>query len=42
MGGLTLLMGISPFEYMAGVVAVPWLLVTAIGFTAGDKAFRNG
>ena len=42
MGGLTLLMGISPFEYMAGVVAVPWLLVTAIGFTAGDKTFRNG
>ena len=42
MGGLTLLMGISQFEYMAGVVAVPWLLATAIGFTVGDKAFRNG
>ncbi|MFB9730937.1 hypothetical protein [Ornithinimicrobium kibberense] len=41
MGGLTLLLGISPFEYMAGPVAVLWLLVTAIGFTAGDKAFRQ-
>ncbi|KUG53616.1 hypothetical protein AVL62_02210 [Serinicoccus chungangensis] len=41
MGGLTLLAGISPFEYMAGPVAVLWLLVTAVGFTAGDKAFRN-
>lgn len=42
MGALTLLMGISPLEYMAGPVGVLWLLVTAIGFTAGDKAYRNG
>lgn len=41
MGGLTLLAGISPMEYMAGPVAVLWLLVTAVGFTVGDKAFRN-
>ncbi|WP_151526969.1 hypothetical protein [Serinicoccus kebangsaanensis] len=41
LGGLTMLLGISPMQYLAGLVAVPWLLVTAIGFAAGDKAYRN-
>lgn len=41
LGGLTLLLGISPMEYMAGMTGVVWLLVTAIGFTAGDRAFRS-
>lgn len=40
LGGLTVLLGISPFEYMAGATGPIWLLVTAIGFTVGDKAFR--
>ncbi len=42
LGGLTLALGISPFEYMAGMTGVLWLLATAIGFTVGDKAFRAG
>jgi hypothetical protein len=42
LGGLTLALGISPFEYMAGMTGVLWLLATAIGFTVGDKAFRSG
>jgi hypothetical protein len=41
LGGLTLILGISPLEYMAGVTGALWLVVTAIGFAAGDKAFRN-
>jgi hypothetical protein len=40
LGGLTVLLGISPLEYMSGVTGVLWLLVTALGFTLGDKAFR--
>jgi hypothetical protein len=40
LGGLTLALGISPFEYMAGMTGVLWLLATAVGFTIGDKAFR--
>lgn len=41
LGGLTLLLGISPFEYMAGMTGVLWLLATAIGFTVGDKEYRS-
>ncbi|MFD1824538.1 MULTISPECIES: hypothetical protein [Mumia] len=41
LGGLTLLLGISPLQYMAGFLGPIWLLVTAIGFTVGDKAYRN-
>ncbi|MGN6250906.1 MAG: hypothetical protein ACTHNS_03730 [Marmoricola sp.] len=40
LGGLTLLLGISPLEYMAGVTGALWLVVTAVGFACGDKAFR--
>lgn len=40
LGGLTVLLGVSPFEYMAGTTGALWLLATAIGFTVGDKAFR--
>jgi hypothetical protein len=40
LGGLTLLLGISPLQYMAGMTGPLWLLVTAIGFAAGDRAFR--
>jgi hypothetical protein len=41
LGGLTVLLGISPLEYMAGLTGALWLLVTAIGFTVGDRAFRR-
>ncbi|MGH1561141.1 hypothetical protein [Mumia sp. DW29H23] len=41
LGALTLLVGISPLQYMAGFVGPVWLLVTAIGFTVGDRAYRN-
>ena len=41
LGGLTLLLGVSPLQYMAAVTGVLWLLVTALGFTVGDRAFRS-
>jgi hypothetical protein len=41
LGGLTVALGISPLEYMSGVTGVLWLLVTAIGFTVGDRTFRG-
>ena len=41
LGGLTVLLGVSPLEYMAGMTGALWLLVTAIGFTVGDRAFRR-
>ena len=41
LGGLTVALGVSPLEYMAAGTGVLWLLVTAIGFTVGDKAFRG-
>jgi hypothetical protein len=40
LGGLTLLLGVSPLQYMAGMTGPLWLLVTALGFTFGDKAYR--
>jgi hypothetical protein len=42
LGGLTLLLGISPLQYMAGMTGPLWLLATALGFVLGDKAFRHG
>ena len=41
LGGLTVLLGISPLEYMAGMTGALWTLITAIGFTVGDKRFRD-
>ncbi len=41
LGGLTVALGVSPLEYMSGVTGVLWLLLTAIGFTLGDKASRT-
>ena len=40
LGGLTLLVGILPVQYMAGLTGAIWVLVTAIGFTVGDRAHR--
>ena len=42
LGGLTLLLGISPLQYMAGMTGPLWLLATALGFVLGDRAFRSG
>lgn len=41
-GGVTLLFGISPLQYMAGMTGPVGLIVVALGFLAGDKAFRRG
>jgi hypothetical protein len=40
LGGLTVLLGISPLEYLSGVTGALWLLVTALGFTVGDRRYR--
>ena len=37
LGGLTVLAGISPFEYMAGPIAFLLLLPVSLGFLLGDK-----
>ncbi|MBD5785642.1 hypothetical protein IF650_05570 [Cellulosimicrobium terreum] len=37
LGGLTLLTGVSPLQYMAGFVGPLWLVVTALGFALGDR-----
>lgn len=42
LGGLTLLAGISPMQYMAVLPATIWLLATGIGFAVGDRAHRTG
>lgn len=41
LGGLTLVVGVSPLQYMAAIPGVLLILVTAIGFAAGDKAHRG-
>jgi hypothetical protein len=42
LGGLTVLLGISPLEYMSGVTGVLWLLATSLGFAFGDRRARRG
>lgn len=37
LGGLTLLLGVSPMQYMAGMTGPVWLLVTMLGFALGDR-----
>ncbi|KGM14666.1 membrane protein, partial [Actinotalea fermentans ATCC 43279 = JCM 9966 = DSM 3133] len=37
LGGLTVLTGVSPFQYLAGMVAPVWLVVVALGFLLGDR-----
>jgi hypothetical protein len=41
LGGLTLLFGISPLQYMAGMVGPLWLVVASAGFLFGDRARRS-
>jgi len=40
LGGVTLLLGLSPLQYMAGMTGPLWLLVTALGLALGDRARR--
>jgi hypothetical protein len=42
LGGLTLLLGISPLQYMAGMTGPILVLVAALGFAFGDRAGRHG
>jgi hypothetical protein len=37
LGGVTLLFGLSPLQYMAGFTGPVWLAATAIGFLAADR-----
>ena len=40
LGGLTVLAGVGPAEYMAILPGVLWLLATSLGFAFGDKQHR--
>ena len=42
LGGLTVVSGVLPIQYMAIVPGALWVLVLSIGFLAGDKQFRAG
>lgn len=41
LGGITLLWGVSPLQYMAGMTGPLMVLVVALGFCFGDRAFRR-
>jgi hypothetical protein len=41
LGGLVLVLGVSPLLYMAVVPGVLWLLVTSVGLFLGDRAQRH-
>lgn len=41
LGGLTVVLGVSPLEYMAGVTGALWLTITAVGFFVGDRVHRS-
>ena len=40
LGGLTLVLGVSPLQYMAGMTGPVWLLVTALALALGDRVTR--
>ena len=42
LGALTVVAGVSPLEYMAGLPGQLRSTVTGIGFAVGDRAFRAG
>jgi len=42
LGGLTVVSGVLPVQYMAIVPGALWVLVLSIGFLVGDRAFRAG
>lgn len=41
LGGLTVLIGVSPAQYMAGATGPLLVLVAALGFALGDRAYRS-
>jgi hypothetical protein len=41
LGGLTVLLGVSPVQYLAAATGALLVLVTAVGFCFGDRAFRR-
>lgn len=42
LGGASVVAGISPLQYVAGMTAPLWMLVVGIGLAVGDRAFRRG
>jgi hypothetical protein len=42
LGGITLLFGISPLQYMAGYIGPLMLLALGLGFAFGDRRARTG
>lgn len=40
-GGVTLLLGISPLQYLAGMTGPIGLIVVSLGFLVGDRAHRS-
>ena len=42
LGGITLLFGLSPLQYMAGFTGPVLVLVLGLGFALGDRRFRTG
>ena len=41
LGGLTVVSGVLPVQYMAIVPGALWVLVISVGFLVGDKAHRS-
>ena len=41
LGGLTVLSGVAPIQYMAILPAALWVLVISIGFLVGDRDYRS-
>ncbi|RJK98292.1 hypothetical protein D5H78_00110 [Vallicoccus soli] len=37
LGGLTVLLGVSPLQYLAGMLGPVWVLVASLAFLAGDR-----
>lgn len=42
LGALTVLLGVSPLQYLAAGPGALWLLIVSVGFAAGDRAHRAG
>jgi hypothetical protein len=40
LGGLTVVSGVAPVQYMAILPGALWVLVLSVGFLVGDKAYR--
>ncbi|MDH6181059.1 lysylphosphatidylglycerol synthetase-like protein (DUF2156 family) [Microbacteriaceae bacterium SG_E_30_P1] len=41
LGGLTVLIAVSPLQYMSAGPGILWLLIASLGFTLGDRALRR-